>query len=155
MAITCISIMLSVFVLNIHHMNDTISSPTRPESSFTMCLPAWCQYYKDTQAWLHFACASFFALVTNPTMYRIQITKYYKIIQGRAPTYLRQCIRHLSGPRQTRSTSSKKMHVNRTRSTYGDRSFSVGRAARLWNGLPQHFMPLEDKESFKRSWKLF
>jgi hypothetical protein len=39
--------------------------------------------------------------------------------------------------------------VNRTRSTYGDRSFSVG-AARLWNELPQHFMPLEDNESFKR-----
>jgi hypothetical protein len=52
-------------------------------------------------------------------------------------------------PRQTRSTSSKKLHVNRTKSTYGDRSFSVG-AARLWNELPQHFMPLEDKESFKR-----
>jgi hypothetical protein len=47
-----------------------------------------------------------------------------------------------------KSTSSKKLHVNRTRSTctYGDRSFSVG-AARLWNELPQHFMPLEDKES--------
>jgi hypothetical protein len=31
-------------------------------------------------------------------------------------------------------------------------SFSVG-AARLWNELPQHFMPLEDKESFKRELK--
>jgi hypothetical protein len=41
----------------------------------------------------------------------------YKIIQGRAQTYLRQCIRHLSGPRQTRSTSSKKLHVNRTGGT--------------------------------------
>jgi hypothetical protein len=35
---------------------------------------------------------------------------------------------------------------------YGDRSFSVG-AARLWNELPQHFMPLEDNESFKRELK--
>jgi hypothetical protein len=54
--------------------------------------------------------------------------------------------------KQTRSTSSKKLHVNRTRSTNGDRSFSVG-AARLWNELPQHFMPLEDNEYFKRELK--
>jgi hypothetical protein len=26
-------------------------------------------------------------------------------------------------------------------------------AARLWNELPQHFMPLEDSESFKRELK--
>jgi hypothetical protein len=32
------------------------------------------------------------------------------------------------------------------------RSFSVG-AARLWNELPQHFMPPEDNESFKRELK--
>jgi hypothetical protein len=62
------------------------------------------------------------------------------------------CIRHLSGPRQTHSTSSKKLHVNRTKGTYGDRSFSVG-AARLWNELPQHFMSLEDNESVKRELK--
>jgi hypothetical protein len=51
-----------------------------------------------------------------------------------------------------KASIGKKQHVNRTRSTYGDRSFFVG-AARLWNELPQHFMPLEDKESFKRELK--
>ena len=76
----------------------------------------------------------------------------HKIVQGSAPAYLSGLVRNLSSQRQTRATSGRKLHISRTRTSYGDRCFAVG-AARLWNQLPPDFHSLDSIVSFKSELK--
>ena len=78
-------------------------------------------------------------------------------LSGRAPSYLADDI-HLvaEGPRRRlRSSTDRSCAVPRTRSTFGDRSFSVA-GPRVWDSLPAH---LRDEEisynSFRRELKTY
>ena len=59
----------------------------------------------------------------------------YKCLNGLAPTYLSDLLRHTNGPRLLRSSSQNFLTVPRTRlKAYGDTAFSAA-AHRLWNQL--------------------
>jgi hypothetical protein len=68
--------------------------------------------------------------------YRI-LCMVYLILSGKAPGYLKDCVRVAeSSDYGLRSNGELLLHVRRTRSKVGDRSFSV-LGPRLWNELPE------------------
>jgi len=78
-------------------------------------------------------------------------TLVYKCLNGQAPTYLadicRQTGDHRSG---MRSAETWILHVPRTRSTYGDRSFAVAGPS-VWNSLPPAIRdPSLSSQGFRR-----
>jgi len=82
------------------------------------------------------------------------ITLTHKILHSKAPVYLEQLVHHRDCPRNTRAMdeNSRRLTVRRTRTSYGDRSFSVA-SARLWNKLPSDLTRVSNVFAFKRQLK--
>ena len=75
----------------------------------------------------------------------------HKSLNGVGPSYLADLLCEVQG--RTRAASSRDLVVKRTRSRYGDRSFSSCGPC-LWNSLPHHLRTLAE-EDFKRELKTF
>jgi hypothetical protein len=79
-----------------------------------------------------------------------------KIIHGNssAPTYLSELVRPANRSQATHASPGHnyQLAVNRTKTKYGDRSFSMS-SAMLWNGLPRDLASIEDSIIFKKSLK--
>ena len=73
----------------------------------------------------------------------------YKALHGLSPEYISELIVPCTSSRAMRSNESGQLRVNRTRSQYGDRAFSVA-ASRCWNALPTHIRTASSENSFRR-----
>ena len=76
----------------------------------------------------------------------------FKAKCGSAPAYLSCCLQQQSRVRLTRSSCSELLIVPRTKSRYGDRSFSVA-GPKLWNQLPPQIRSITDVDQFKSALK--
>ena len=89
-----------------------------------------------------------------PVKFRIKyklLSVVHKSLNGVGPSYLADLLCEVQG--RTRAASSRDLVVKRTRSRYGDRSFSSCGPC-LWNSLPRHLRTLSE-EDFKRELKTF
>ena len=83
------------------------------------------------------------------------LTLTYRSLHGLAPVYLQTLLHPHSAGRTTRlSQNQDQLALRRTRTLYGDRSFSVS-AARLWNTLPQNITNSASVLKFKKELKTF
>ena len=78
----------------------------------------------------------------------------WKSLHGSAPKYIRDMIRPYTPNRPLRSADAADLHVPRTRTRYGDRSFSHV-APTLWNSLPNDIRSQTSFPLFKRDLKTF
>ena len=76
----------------------------------------------------------------------------FKARCGIAPSYLSCLLKNQTRARQTRSSSSELLIVPRSKTGYGDRSFSVA-APKLWNRLPLEIRSIRTINSFKTALK--
>ena len=58
------------------------------------------------------------------------------------------------GRRRLRSATSTDYHVQRTRTKFGDRAFSIA-GPKAWNNLPQSVRSADSLDSFKRKLKFY
>ena len=79
----------------------------------------------------------------------------FKSIQGMAPNYLNDLLSVKTCPRLLRSSlDTAKLQVPRTKTTAGDRAFSVY-APKLWNSLPAEIRELPTLPLFKKHLKTY
>jgi hypothetical protein len=79
----------------------------------------------------------------------------YKIMNGMAPSYLKELVKPYKSQRILRSQSKSILRVPPTKtSTFGDRAFSVS-APKLWNSIPQDIKMSSSVELFKKQLKTF
>jgi hypothetical protein len=79
----------------------------------------------------------------------------HQVINGRAPTYLKDLIEmtaSVPGRASNRSASNNDLVTRRTRLKLGERAFSVA-APRIWNQLPKEIKAATDTVAFKRHLK--
>ena len=76
----------------------------------------------------------------------------YRALHGLAPQYISSLLQQRDGGRLTRSSCSRCLVVPRTKTMYGDRSFSVA-APTLWNRLPNNIRSAETLNGFKTKLK--
>ena len=114
------------------------------KESFINCLHVCAERCCEACYWLaeigaHHADPEVSALVTDSATgdlpYKLA-TLVHKCINGRAPEYLAEFF-HPSVDRrpEMRSADSGKLHVPRTHTSFGDRSFAIA-GPRTWNNLP-------------------
>jgi exonuclease III len=92
-----------------------------------------------------------------PIKYRIQyklLLLTYKALHGQAPAYLQELLTITSRDRSLRSNTQCMLLAPRTRTSYGDRSFSHG-APELWNSLPFYIKTCTSVHSFKHQLKTY
>ena len=80
------------------------------------------------------------------------ITLVHKSLNGCAPEYIDSLLHPYNSARTTRTSTSNRLAVPRTRTKFGDRSFAVA-APKLWNTLPSALKDIRDKSSFGRGLK--
>jgi hypothetical protein len=80
------------------------------------------------------------------------LTLVHKILYGEAPSYLKQLLQVSHQSRVTRSSFHLNLIVPRTKTTFGDRAFSVC-SPRLWNNLPNSMKKISEFKSFKKALK--
>ena len=78
----------------------------------------------------------------------------FKALNGLAPSYISELLKPVSIGRSLRSVTRQDLHIPRTRSTFGDRRFSVV-APKLWNTLPSDMKDITCVDAFKKSLKTF
>ena len=79
----------------------------------------------------------------------------HQVINGRAPTYLKDLIEmtaSVPGRASNRSAGNNDLVTRRTRLRLGERAFSVA-APRIWNQLPKEIKAATDTVAFKRHLK--
>ena len=76
----------------------------------------------------------------------------FKSLHDLSPEYLKDLVQHHQSSRTLRSNHLNQLSVPRTRTRYGDRTFSHA-AACLWNSLPSHLTTICSIDCFKRSLK--
>ncbi len=81
-------------------------------------------------------------------------TLMFRCTHGAAPDYLSESFvaRKLPHSYRTRSQSSGKLYIERTKTDWGRRTFRNS-AARLWNNLPTHVINARNIQSFKKNLK--
>ena len=73
------------------------------------------------------------------------------------PDYMSNTVSLVSddpGRRRLRSATSTDYHVPRTRTSFGDRAFSIA-DPKAWNNLPQSVRSADSLDSFKRKLKFY
>ena len=76
----------------------------------------------------------------------------YKSLNGKGPVYLKDLFKFRDSPRQLRSVDSLTLEYPRTRTSYGDRAFSIA-AAKEWNRLTDDLKSCTSANSFKSQLK--
>ena len=92
-----------------------------------------------------------------PVHARIQfkvLVHTYNSLHGTAPKYLSDLIKHYIPTRSLRSENQLKLVETRSKSRYGDRSFTIA-APVLWNHLPLKIKNAESVIEFKKQLKTF
>jgi hypothetical protein len=80
------------------------------------------------------------------------LTYTFKAQNGLAPCYIEDLVIKHEPVRQLRSADANMLSATRTRSQYGDRTFTSA-AAKLWNSLPIQMRCIQNLYTFKRSLK--
>ncbi|MCG8430354.1 MAG: reverse transcriptase family protein, partial [Candidatus Omnitrophica bacterium] len=92
--------------------------------------------------------------IPSRIQYKILLS-VYKALHDLGPTYLKDLLHELPHTRTTRASTSANMLLRkRTKTRYGDRSFS-GCAPYLWNDLPSSLREQDNLNSFKIELKTF
>ena len=78
----------------------------------------------------------------------------YKSVNAQGPQYLRELLVPYTPGRSLRSSSASLLHQPKSRSGYGDRSFSVA-APKLWNTLPNKIRESPSVNTFKSALKTY
>ena len=92
-----------------------------------------------------------------PVEYRVRyklLTTVHKCVYGNAPMYLKQLLQEYRPARTLRSTCAKLLTVPKTRSSMGDRCFSVAGPTE-WNKLPNALRNLPSFSCFKKHLKTY
>ena len=82
------------------------------------------------------------------------LTLTWKSIHDQAPNYISSLINSNQASRSLRSVNALNLHVPRTRTRYGDRSFRHA-SPKLWNSLPLDIKRQQNFGSFKRALKTY
>ena len=85
-----------------------------------------------------------------PVEYRIKfkiLLLAYKTLNGKGPVYLKDLLKFPDSPHQLRSVDSLTLEYPRTRTSYGDRAFSIA-AAKEWNRLTDEIKSCTSVNSF-------
>jgi hypothetical protein len=78
----------------------------------------------------------------------------YKSLHDHAPVYLQDLVQQYQPSRALRSSRQNKLCAPRTKTRYGDRSFSSASVA-LWNTLPSQLANISSLDCFKKSVKTY
>ena len=78
----------------------------------------------------------------------------YKCLNNRAPIYLEELVQKKESTRALRSSQQSKLTAPRSRTRYGDRTFTNA-SYTLWNALPAHMTTLPNLDCFKRALKTY
>lgn len=78
----------------------------------------------------------------------------FKALNGLAPGYIEDLVVRHAPSRRLRSTDANLLNVPRTKSRYGDRTFTNS-SAKLWNSIPSHMRTISNLDTFKRSLKTY
>ena len=82
------------------------------------------------------------------------LTLTWKSLNQLAPDYISELISVYNPTRTLRSMKSLNLHLPKTRTRYGDRSFKKA-APELWNSIPNHIREQTSFSSFKRLLKTY
>ena len=94
--------------------------------------------------------------VTHRTQYKLALMMFL-VHSHQCPDYMSNTVSLVSddpGRRRLRSATSTDYHVPRTRTTFGDRAFSIA-GPKAWNNLPQSVRSADSLDSFKRKLKFY
>ena len=93
-----------------------------------------------------------------PVRYRIVFKIFllvYKALNGTAPSYISELLKHHTSERKLRSSSQHLLATLKARlKTYGERAFAVA-APRLWNSIPLELRSSSSIDIFKRHLKTY